>query len=759
MDKGRKYSDRRGFTLLEVLVVFFLTATLIGITALSLRRTTDQEGSRGLAFAVASDLRAARAEAQRSGALVAYCLPRSDTPFARSAVTRKGEQRGDIYRTHGYSGDFDASIFVGGWPGAALAPGEDLPDDWQTAVTSQHAIFFRPDGTAFSSTVPRLNGHFHLLVGRGFTLAGEVAGLPSLSAVTDPNLITVSESGSVSVVERQTPAGSVPAGGEPPADVAEIAETAPPSEAGPTITDIRFLPSRVPGLEPGIGQTYTQIHPEQREGDDLEYGLATLEVRASDPSGGPLYYELTSTPTAGLPGNFSAQGQGGRMTYTPRADGGWDWTSVVAWRPPPGASPDTEYEFQVRVYNDRGLEHVVASGAGLLPVFRTLDSPRLAIAANDGQVYLANIDGASLLRATRDLEIESRPFFSPDGTRLFTFNDSDPDSSQLIVRNADGTGRRILSDIPISSDEIEVKFDPLYAFAAYSFESTPPVFDYYVPVEVPNYGGGGDDGWTPPEYEITGPFPGSPSQSRTLKILHLNSQDELTLTVALSTEGGALWGWDGTRPFHINFQEYIAKDTVSAPGIVVSGPNPYIPAPGYQNSDYQTKQLLGYPPTVVDAGLAPPQPNYTAYRNLVSPQWTLAKYDSLEAGEGTYLRLRNTATSANEDLGAVDEVMGEPNWSSDGTSVIYIQRDGAGNFRLQSRKLLTETGGLDVEAPVTVLTRNGVSDPKLSPDGQFVYYRQSGHLWRCRVQADSESTVVRLSGAVPSGVRSYAITR
>lgn len=756
--------QKRGFSLIEMILVFFMASTLLGVMALSLRRTIDREGPRGLAYAVASDLRAARAEAQRSGSLVAFCLPRGtgDALFARSAVTRKGEQRADVYRTHGYDGDFDAAIFAGGWQGAAPGPPivPPLSTEWQAALDGQHAIVFRPDGSAFSPTLPRKEGHFPLLVGSAFGVGGTEAGLPTLNAVTDPFLVWISESGSVTVVENTTPIGPLPPAGAVPTQFAQMVSTTPPAGSPPNITAIRYLPSRVPGLEPGISQTYTQIHPEQREGADLEYGLATMELRASDPSGGPLYYELLSTPTKGAAGNFSVQGNRGRMNYTQRADGtGWDWTSVIAWRPPPGADPDTEYQFRIRVFNDRGLEDVIESGAGLLPVFKTLDSPRLAIQDGAGKVFLANIDGASIMEVTQGDQYESRPFFSPDGTRLFTFNDSNPSASQLIARNADGTGRRVLSDIPMAADEIEMKFDPLYAFAAYSFESPPPQFNFWelVPEEV-LVSSGGSDGTDTYEthYRVEGPRQNGPSSSRTLKILHLNSQEELTMTVALSSEGGINWGWDGTRRFHINYQEYVPADEVPVPGPVISGPNPYIPHPGYKVSGYRTKQLLGYPPTIVDAGEAPAQPNFTGYNNSQWSDWVLAKYDTLEAGEGTYLRLKNLANGTNENLNVTDQVLDDPCWSSDGRSVIYICRDGAGNFRLLSRQLLASGGTASPQGAVTVLTQNGVSQPKLSPNGDFVYFLRDNRLWRCPVQENADEAVVRLSDKV---VVNYAITR
>ncbi len=755
------FRDRnRGFSLIEMILVFFMAATLIGVTAISLRRSIDREGPRGLAYAIASDLRAARAEAQRSGSQVAYCLPRGTgaTLFARSAVTRKGEQRADVYRTHGYAGDFDASIFVGGWSGASLgsAPVPPLSLDWQTALDGQHAIIFRPDGTAFSPTVPRKDGHFPILTGGAFTVGGTEAGLPALSAVTDPNLVRVSESGSVSVVENTTPIGELPSTGEIPAQVAQILSSALPSETPPDITGIRYLPSRVPGLDPGVGQNYAQIHPEQRDGADLEYGLATLELSATDPSGGPLYYELSSTPSKGdLPGNFSAQNDRGRMNYIQDSNGVWKWSAIIAWRPPPGSESDTEFQFRVRVFNDRGLEDVVESGAGLLPVFRTLGSPRLALEEEgSGNVYIANIDGASVMEVTQGAGNESRPFFSPDGTRLFTFN-GEGSATQLIVRNADGTGKRVLSDIPMTADGIEIKFDPLYAFAAYSYESEPPTFPYFTLEEVP-MPMGPDDTMMEIHYNVIGPHEGRPPISKTLKILHLNSQEELTLTVALSGEGSTNWGWDGTRRFHINFQEYVGADPVAVPGPVISGPDPYIPSPGYKNSGYRTKQLLGYPPTIVDVGDAPPQPNYQGYSNRNWSNWVLAKYETLEAGDGTFLRLRNLDTDQNVDLGVSDQVLGDPSWSPDGRSVIYLCRDGTGNFRLVNRVLLGGGGAASPQAEVTVLTQNGVANPKLSPEGDYVYFLRGAHLWRCRVQENSEETVVRLSD---KRIVNYAITR
>ena len=71
--RGRSLDKRNiaGFTVMELVFGFLIVAILLGLTVSNLRFSVQKEGPRGLAYTLASEIRAARAEAQRSGKIVA----------------------------------------------------------------------------------------------------------------------------------------------------------------------------------------------------------------------------------------------------------------------------------------------------------------------------------------------------------------------------------------------------------------------------------------------------------------------------------------------------------------------------------------------------------------------------------------------------------------------------------------------------------------------------------------------------------------
>lgn len=238
-----------GLTFLEIMFGFLIVSVLLSLTTVSLRGSIRQEGSRGLAYALAEDLRAARADAQGSGVPVAFCFPtdEGENPFCCSFMALKGEQRGRFSRAHNYAGEFEGAIFIGEWPGASTAT-EPLPGAWHSSVSGQAAIFFRPDGTAFSNEIPLVDGRYPLVVGSAFRLSsnGEL-GLPTIDAVSNPYTVSVSPAGTIRVEDRVVPGAPLPQALELPSPAAPDLE-APRAEGMPTILSVTTLPERTEGF-------------------------------------------------------------------------------------------------------------------------------------------------------------------------------------------------------------------------------------------------------------------------------------------------------------------------------------------------------------------------------------------------------------------------------------------------------------------------------------------------------------------------------
>ena len=116
----------RGFSFIEVMVVIFLLSLMLGAGSLTLRKSVDRQGSKGLALSLASELRAVRAQAQRKQHYVAACFPNDGgtTPLSLSFAQREGADQARLTRVREFDRDYHAVFFIGTWPvsGTPMAP-------------------------------------------------------------------------------------------------------------------------------------------------------------------------------------------------------------------------------------------------------------------------------------------------------------------------------------------------------------------------------------------------------------------------------------------------------------------------------------------------------------------------------------------------------------------------------------------------------------------------------------------------------------
>jgi prepilin-type N-terminal cleavage/methylation domain-containing protein len=185
----------QGFSLLELVFATVIAVILLSMTAVSLRPAIDMEGPQGLAYALAADLRAARAEAMRSGRTVAFSFASDGrtNSLTRSAHLRVGEQKGRIWRTLSYESEYDATIFIGRW-GSAVTESFPLSNGWRVSTARETALYFGPDGRAYSEDIPCLDGRYPLLVAAA--LEGTFHGPEgTVTAARNPFTIWVSQRG------------------------------------------------------------------------------------------------------------------------------------------------------------------------------------------------------------------------------------------------------------------------------------------------------------------------------------------------------------------------------------------------------------------------------------------------------------------------------------------------------------------------------------------------------------------------------------
>lgn len=740
---------RRGFSLLELIFAASISVIMLAMSFVAMRPTIEQEGPQGLAFTLAADLRAARAEAMRSGRPVAVCFA-SDSrtnSLTRSAYLRVGEQKGKVWRTLSYDSEFEATIFLGRW-GDAVSESFNIPNGWRTSTARETAIYFSPDGRAYSEDLHALKGRYPLVVASAMegTFNGREG---TLSAVRNPQTVWVSQRGTIEVKPGALPLGELPTTGRAELPVALLREDSNPTGSAPVILSSSFLPEQIDGLSSaGIGQNFVQIHPNQKDGQQLEYGLATIAVQAEDIDGGPLRYTLSATASSGDPGKFSVSQQSGDLSFIyDEAARRHVWSAVVSWRPPPSASADLTYELTLTVHDPEGNSTEVSTSAGLLPSVTSLPPARLVVCSNSREMYLANLDGANEVLLTRSGE-EYSPFFSQDGSCVFSFHDLDSAGNrELRSRPANGSvGFARLASFRGSTSN--VVYDPTYTFVAITNPNGFHDFDWgQVTTESDSDSGSGDDDDDDDGGSSTTFSSGATAIAvSNVFILNLMSTDPPIL-VTSKGEGHFYWAANARHTFYYS-------ENVPLPKIMDQGYGPFSPVPGYEVVR-KSKYLVGFPPAVVDSEVEAVSAEGRVY-NPANRDWYLRV-------EGNRLVMYNGASGSGytlHDAGGgiqhADWGRDNPSWSADGERVVFVASPG-GSARVVSMRVL-DSSFQPLSSPQVdfELTTSNPSKAQLSPGGEWVYFVRGGNLMRADNR--SGSTPVDITAHLDREISDYVVS-
>lgn len=744
----------RGISLLEIVIGLVLVAILLTLTSVSLRSSIDKEGPRGLAYSLASDIRAARAEAQRSGRLVGVCFPSDNkrNSLSRSALLRKGDQRGDIHRILNYGDEYKATIFLGAWPGSSVASHE-IPGSWTTSTDNEFSIIFRPDGSAFSNDIPSIEGNYPVVVASGYSGSFNGAG-GTLNGAKNPFTVWVSGTGSVYVEENKLPVGTLSPTSTEGLNVAALNLSNEPSPTGPTVIDAKFLPEQIPGMPTAnLGQNYVSIHPSQKEGDYLEYGMATIEIRAKDLDGGPLTYSLEASASAGDDGRFTVTNQEGQMRYV--YDEGlrqYVWHALISWRPPAKAPADRVYDLTITLKDPEGNTEVIKSGAGLIPQVTSLPPARMVLCSTNKNLYLTNLDGANEIRITHNGQ-EENPFFSADGSRVFSFHDISTTERELRARPADGS-ISFESLASFSSTATDVFYDPTYTFAAIVAPNGTRRFhwgEYYTVTTTDS------DGNSSTETHFRR---GSHDQN-VLKITIVNLlSNEPPILVSDTAVGGFQWSPDSRYTFR--FENFVP--TPLGPHLSPDPGGPYHERQGNKNGvtrAWGAKRLEGYPPQLVDV------PDFSSgasehIYNPAKPIWYvhIEDPDDNPSTPNTLVLKNKTDNTFSRTIatGVFENDLQKrkiPSWSADGERLAYLTDPGSGSKIVTVRVLNSSFSPLSSFSPDFELSEPNLSMPQLSPTGRWVYYLRGNKLFRA-LNA-SGSTGVDISSHI-GGMQGYVIS-
>jgi hypothetical protein len=438
-------------------------------------------GSRGLATAVAAELRLAREQAITKGSPVAVVFRPG---VSRSLFTLEGNTEPRITRVVNYQGDYpDGAIAVATYSGPTFAAPPEIVgskatawqerlDDWLPDTFSDHNVFmFTPNGSVVTNGLSAADGSFRLIVGMGIELSGT-----ELNAAGEPYTIALSQSGAVEFDKGLLggTGGVNTFGANSPIGLSPPVVTPPPAPEAPEIL-VEFSKVTPP--------------PEELDGsmvhvlDKGEY--LTLELYAKSRDGLPLYAGWVDTPTTKtgdeFRGRFSIPVEGDgpvfeRMEFFPslEVDGTLQtdvWRSVWTWTPPSIAEAGDRYSLQADVKdstlsvpvslpppppvvlappgdiifesNRTGrwqLHTMWANGKGVRQLTKgdqdsrcasvTADGETVAFERNGNEVWVMNIDGTgqTLIAAGR------APTISPIGSAVAFLA---PGTNDIVIKRID----------------------------------------------------------------------------------------------------------------------------------------------------------------------------------------------------------------------------------------------------------------------------------------------------------------------------------
>jgi len=357
---------KRAFSLAELVISAGIMGLLVFGAASSLSKSQATGGSSGLAMYMADVFRDARQLAMTHQYPVAVMLPSGGGALAHSDsyYLLAGETLPKVTKSRTFRGEYPSTfLYAGRWPltGASAGtltttvsvPGGKyssfVPNTWlPPANLNDLAFIFLPDGSVRTNGLANFDGKYHVGVVAGLTYSG---GGPTanLTSAGQSQTIAISPLGHVEIEGSLTSSTGVAGQGRmggaataaPPSVTPAVAPASPVMLGAPVISP----PQDPLNLPNGIDATLTKDQ------------FLTLQATAKSPSGHPLYCKwqlATPVPPAG-PGSYSFQGNGGRMTWDPKLDGGnGAWTTTWQWRPPPGAVPADVYRLQCVVQNEDG---------------------------------------------------------------------------------------------------------------------------------------------------------------------------------------------------------------------------------------------------------------------------------------------------------------------------------------------------------------------------------------------------------------------
>lgn len=401
-------------------------------------------GSRGMATAVAAELRFAREKAIAKGSPVAVVFPPG---VSRSLFLLEGETKPLVTRVTNYQGDYPSgALAIARYEGPDFGPAPEIVGSksaaWQERLnswlpsdyTEYNVLMFTPNGSVVSNELPSADGSFRVIVGMGIDVSdGQV------TSAGEPYTVAVSLSGAVEY-DKGLLGGTGAVNTFGAASLASV--KAPPvvePDPEPLAPDILYTEVTPPAEE--ISGIMTHVL------DKGEY--LTLELYAKSKDGKPLYAGWEDTPDRGdaYKGRFSVPVTGSgpileRMEFFPKlvVDGKEEsdiWRSVWTWTPPHNAEPGEKYKLLADV-RDSTVE-IRAERPNIPPVEVAPPGEILFESNRKGNWHLFTMwaDGSRVRQLTKGSHNYRCPSVTANGEMIAYERNGD----EIWIMNIDGTGQ------------------------------------------------------------------------------------------------------------------------------------------------------------------------------------------------------------------------------------------------------------------------------------------------------------------------------
>ena len=373
-------------------------------------------------------------------------------------------------------------------------------------------------------------------------------------------------------------------------------------------------------------------------------------------------------------------------------------------------------------------------------------------------LYLTNLDGANEIRITHNGQ-EEDPFFSADGSRIFSFHDATANQRELRARPADGSFS-YESLATFSSTATDVYYDPTYTFAAIIAPNGTRRFnwgEYYIYTDTDS------DGNSTSEWRFRRGFQDKNVQKITIVNLLSN---EPPILVSNTAAGG--FQWSPTQRYTFRFENFeptpLGSPPSPPPSPVPGSGGPFNEKQGNKNGVIQAwgaKKLEGYPPQLVDVpdfstGASehvynPAKPNW--YVHIEDPDDNPATTNTLVLKNKSNASFSRTiATGVFENNLQKRKI---PSWSADGERLAYLLDPGSGSKVVTVRLLDSSYSVLSSFTPDFEYAAPNLSMPQLSPTGRWVYYLSGNKLFRALNATGSSG--VDISSHI-GGMQGYVIS-